>query len=264
MNIIELRQQWEAEEKSAKIHGWDFSHLDGRWAEQKPRWEYEDIVISYLNRTDRLLDMETGGGEILLKMGHPFDLTSVTEGYSPNVELCRQKLSPLGIDVRCVTHCSELPFGDDSFDIVINRHGSYDVDEVCRVLREGGIFITEQVGEQNGNDFSRLLVDGFESACGGWNLKNCGDDFIDAGFRILFADEDFPSIRFYDVGALVWYAKIIEWEYPGFSVEACFDHLCRAERGLQQIGEIIGSAHLFMIVAVNNSSKHSSDEVLRH
>ena len=35
----------------------------------------------------RLLDMDTGGGEFLLSLGHPFERTAATEGYPPNVEL---------------------------------------------------------------------------------------------------------------------------------------------------------------------------------
>ena len=46
-----------------------------------------------------LLDMGTGGGEFLLTLGHPGEHTTVTEGYPPNVQLCRQRLEPLGIQV---------------------------------------------------------------------------------------------------------------------------------------------------------------------
>ena len=28
------------------------------------------------------------------------------------------------------------------------------------------------------------------------------------------------------MGAFVWFARIIQWEFPGFSVDACFDRLC--------------------------------------
>jgi SAM-dependent methyltransferase len=260
MEFNQLRQQWEEEERGAQIHGWDFSHLDGRWDVQATEWKYEDIVMRYLKKSDRLLDMDTGGGEILLRFGHPYEQTSVTEGYAPNVELCRQKLSPLGIDVHCVTDYGTLPFENESFDIVINRHGSYDVSEVRRVLREGGIFITEQIGEQNGNAFSERLIDDYSSSFAGWNLDNCSNALKDAGFHIDTACENFPAMRFFDVGALVWYAKIIEWEYPGFSVDTCFDKLCEAEKEIQQTGEIAGNAHLFMIVAVSQSPSDQSPE----
>jgi len=65
MNSTELIKQWEAEENFA-FQGWDFSHLNGRWHSPEPPWDYKAIVKSYLKDTDILLDMGTGGGEVLL------------------------------------------------------------------------------------------------------------------------------------------------------------------------------------------------------
>ena len=61
MNNDELVRQWEAEENHA-FQGWDFSHLDGRWISPELPWDYVKIIKSYLNDTDVLLDMGTGGG----------------------------------------------------------------------------------------------------------------------------------------------------------------------------------------------------------
>jgi SAM-dependent methyltransferase len=36
-----------------------------------------------------------------------------------------------------------LPFPDASFDIVLNRNGKYEINEVCRVLSTGGVFCSE-------------------------------------------------------------------------------------------------------------------------
>ena len=55
----------------------------------------------------------------------------------------------------------------------------------------------------------------------------------EAGFEILKSDEVFRPIRFYDVGAFVWFARVIVWEFPDFSVDRCFDKLLE----LQQIIE---------------------------
>ena len=53
-----------------------------------------------------------------------------------------------------------LPFHNDEFDIVINRHGNYVPAELHRILKPGGIFITEQVGEDNERDLVELLLPG--------------------------------------------------------------------------------------------------------
>ena len=71
----------------------------------------------------------------------------------------------------------------------------------------------------------------------------------DAGFEILEARECFRPIRFFDVGALVWFARIIEWEFPGFSVDTCRDRLLNAQRILEQNGCIEGKIHRFLLAA---------------
>ena len=73
----------------------------------------------------KLLDYDTGGGEFLLTLGHPYENTAATEGFPPNVALCRAPLTPLGIDLRECSDPACLPFADSSFDIVINRHGDF-------------------------------------------------------------------------------------------------------------------------------------------
>ena len=64
-----LRRAWEAEEAVAHIHGWDFSHIEGRYScEDDLPWDYRAIVRSFLRPDARLLDYDTGGGEFLLKL----------------------------------------------------------------------------------------------------------------------------------------------------------------------------------------------------
>lgn len=125
MNGNDLKAQWKYEEDFA-FQGWDFSHIEGRWASGILPWDYREIVLSFLKSTGRLLDLGTGGGEFLLSLGHPFALISVTEAYPPNVELCKRKLAPLGVTVAQTYEDDRLPFEDSSFDIVINRHESFD------------------------------------------------------------------------------------------------------------------------------------------
>ena len=62
-------------------------------------------------------------------------------------------------------------------------------------------------------------------------------------------EECFRPIRFTDVGALVWFARIIEWEFPGFSVDGCLARLMEAQKVLEEKGMIEGSIHRFLLVA---------------
>ena len=46
----------------------------------------------------------------------------------------------------------------ETFDIVINRHGAFDENEIWRVLKPKGIFITQQVGAENDRELVELLL----------------------------------------------------------------------------------------------------------
>ena len=134
MNQTELNVIWKKEEEAAHIHGWDFSHIRGRYEEEHDLpWNYKKQVQQYLKKDFCLLDYDTGGGEFLLSLNHPFDKTSATEGYPPNVQLCSNKLLPLGIDFKECSDPSRIPFANETFDIILNRHGNFCADELYRL-----------------------------------------------------------------------------------------------------------------------------------
>ena len=42
MDELKLREIWKKEEEAAHIHGWDFSHINGRYEEENDLpWDYE-------------------------------------------------------------------------------------------------------------------------------------------------------------------------------------------------------------------------------
>lgn len=248
MKDSQLKANW-LKEEAAAFSGWDFSHLDGRWKSEPLHWNYKEIVLSHLNPEHKLLDMGTGGGEFLLSLNHPYSLTYATEGYVPNVVLCKQKLSPLGIDIRQIVSDDEIPFDDNSFDIIINRHESFDLGEVKRVLKDGGMFITQQVGGENNLSLSLSLIDGFIPNYNGFSLESAQKDCTENGFEILYKNEQISSLKFFDVGAIVYFAKIIEWSFPNFSVNSCFKQLKKLQREIDKKGFVETQEHRFIIVS---------------
>lgn len=248
--INELRKEWEAEEKIAHIHGWDFSHIHDRYDEEEDLpWDYKTIIDEYLLPDMKLMDYDTGGGEFLLSLGHPYKNTSATEGFAPNVELCRKTLLPLGIDFKECADPSDIPFADNSFDIFINRHGSFDPVEASRLLKDGGFFITQQVGARNDRDLVKMVLPDTPQPFPELELSIQTKKFEEAGFEIIRAEEAFRPIKFFDIGAFVWFARIIEWEFPGFSVETCFDNLLKMQEAIDKDGFIEGTIHRYLIVA---------------
>ena len=133
--------------------------------------------------------------------------------------------------------------------MIINRHGSFDPKEISRVLRKGGLFITQQVGCDNDRDLVISVLPDAPVPFPDMKLSVQKQAFTEAGFSILRGEEHYGAINFYDVGAFVWFAKIIEWEFPGFSVDRCFDKLLYMQRDIDVIGRVEGTTHRYLIVA---------------
>lgn len=79
-------------------------------------------------------------------------------------------------------------------------------------------------------------------------LDKTEQEFSNAGFTVIDGQEAYRPICFYDVGALVWYARIIEWEFPGFSVNNNLEQLFKAQEILERDGVVQGTIHRYMIV----------------
>lgn len=126
MNINALKNEWIKYEE-VKFEGWDFSYIKNDWENETLPWNYAGIVNKYLSPALELLDMGTGGGEFLLSLNHPYGKTSVTEGWQPNIELLKRKLVPLGINLASIDDDDIIDYDDNSFDIIINRHESFNV-----------------------------------------------------------------------------------------------------------------------------------------
>ena len=245
-----LLVQWLHEQEIAHIKGWDFSHIRNRYKEEDDLpWDFGSIIKSYLHDTDYLLDMETGGGEFLLSFLANPKQTAAIEGYAPNIKLCEERLLPLGIDFKGADGGDELPFEDDYFDLVTNRHGKYNIQELRRILKSGGMFLTQQVGAENDRDLVKLLLGDGELPFPKAYLSIASQEFIDNGFDIIEEAEAYRPIEFYDVGALVWFARIIDWEFPYFEVEKYQENLFKAQKIIEQDGVIKGKIHRYYFVA---------------
>ena len=105
------------------------------------------------------------------------------------------------------------------------------------------------MGEDNDRELVELVLPGLKKPYGGWSMAPVAENLKSAGFAVEKQDEAFAPIRFFDTGALVWFARIIQWEFPGFSVDACFDRLLAVDEIIRQKGEVAGRAHRFFLKA---------------
>lgn len=249
MDKTELLAIWQREEQQPFI-GWDFSYLARRMTEDPLPWDYIAQAGALMDRAASVLDMDTGGGERLLEMrSHWPPRVVATEEYPPNLALATERLALLGVEVRDV-HISDddpLPFADGEFDLVLNRHSSFNAAEIARILSEGGCFLTQQV---HGMWMWDLL------ACFGvrpqWpdaTPQQYVPRLRAAGMEIVQVQEWSGKLRFTDVGAIVYYLKAVPWEVPCFSVATHQAELFALQDRLEQTGDLSFFASYYTIQA---------------
>jgi ubiquinone/menaquinone biosynthesis C-methylase UbiE len=240
-------------EYNQPFSGWDMSYLKDRRVELPTahHWDYTAAVLAAIGDAETLLDMGTGGGERLASLAEKHPLppsTYATEGYAPNVEVARRRLEPLGITVIGIDDDHHLPFENEQFDLIINRHASYAPREVLRIIKPGHRFITQQVGYQTNRRLHELIES--EPRDSRYSkLQTAVRELQNAGWQIIEQQEEMFPTRYYDVGAIVYYLKAIPWEIPDFSVEKYFDKLLAIKKLIERDGFIEVLFHQFFIVA---------------
>ncbi len=234
-----------------ELTGWDFTWLDSRSTDDPLPWDYESIARSRMESAQAVLDVDTGGGEVFSRLG-PFPTVAwATEGYLPNVAISREKLIPLGIQVADTSEIPGiLPFVDDTFDLVLNRHGDVLARETARVLLPGGRFLSQQVGGENCLDLNRALQEEVSYIYSDGTLAKVTGELEEAGLQILDAREAFPNRIFYDIASVVFYLKAIPWQINDFSVEKYREPLLRIHEKINREGSFAVRQHRLLVEAL--------------
>lgn len=233
---------------SEPIEGWDFSFLRGRTADQPLPWIYQDVASSLVAQARRVLDVDTGGGEIFVSLRPPAGSVAV-EPYAPNLPVAGRCLEPLGVGVieRTSRH---LPVGDGLFDLVLNRHGDVHAGEMYRALAPGGRLLTQQVAARNDVEFNEALgippaVDPTIAS----TLNELVSDLEAVGFVINDAREASIVTRYLDIGAVIYQLRIVSWQAPGFDPVRHRPQLRRMHDQIIDTGGFVVHSKRFLVQA---------------
>lgn len=234
------------------FQGWDFSYLEGRWQSSSVPWDYRGLVMDRAAQAHTMLDVGTGGGEFLSALLPLPPRTLATEAYGPNVRVAHRRLSPLGVPVVQLDdkEGNLLPFANTVFDLVIDRHEGYRASEIFRILRPGGRFLTQQVGGENCMDINRALQEAPSAPYQFWTHAYELDQLRAAGFTILQEAEAFPPLIFRDIGALVFYLKVVPWQVEDFSIERYREKLLQIHYNIEKFGPMVVREHRTLVEAV--------------
>lgn len=195
------------------LNGWDFSRV--RAGRDPTLWDYVDVVRQYLKPTDHVLDIGTGGGEIFLSLASFFGVGVGVDQNPAMIATAQHNLSTLALDNISFRRMegSDLQFEADEFDVVLLRHLRVYVSEIVRVLRPGGYFITQLVGQRTSLNF----LDAF-----GWTPASFGPDwwqtvaelahqFRAHGCHILTQAEYDVPYWFKDVESFIFWLMSVPW-----------------------------------------------------
>jgi SAM-dependent methyltransferase len=248
-----------AEGDAAPVAGWDFSWFDGRATEERPAWGYARLLSDRLRRAQAVLDIQTGGGEVLVGALRAADrpeaaasgptVLAATESWPPNLARARHNLAPFGGEVVEVADDATLPFPPASFDLVVSRHPALVVwPEIARVLAPGGAYFSQQVGAGSNRELIDFMM-GPQPVNPGRSPQLAVAAATAAGLEVVDLREQALRVEFFDVAAVVHFLKKVLWTVPGFTVAGYREPLARMHEHIQASGSFVCYSQRFLIEA---------------
>jgi SAM-dependent methyltransferase len=228
--------------RGERITAWEFAWRDGQPGE--PSWSFPELARKLVRRSTALLDLDTGNGELLAELAPLPPHTVAVESWARNTPVARDRLEPFGVTVL-----TELPGGEDEFDVVLSRHGRLPADDIARLLRPGGRLLSQQVGSDDLAGVNEVLG-AAPAHLRPWNAQVAAYALETAGLDVIDVREERPSLTFRDVASVVRQLEDLPWQIRDFTPARYAEGLDRLESFLRTHGELTVAAHRFLVQAV--------------
>ncbi|MEI2406422.1 class I SAM-dependent methyltransferase [Niallia taxi] len=134
-------------DKVGKLNGWDFSKL--KVTTEGIKWDFYEEVTKRGKSSDILLDVGTGGGENLLRIASSLLFLVGIDFSRGMIETAQSNYKQSKVsNVRFFQMSSDnLQFPTGFFDVISNCHAAFASMEIARVIKNEGLFLTQQVSE---------------------------------------------------------------------------------------------------------------------
>lgn len=168
--------------KAAKQGGWSSGKLN---AETKWGDIYQNITRK-LTGSESVLDIGTAEGKRFLRLASKIKFGVGIDSESEMIKLADKNAKGFHNMSFKVMSARKLKFPAKTFDIVIARHAPIDFKEALRVLKPGGILISQQVHENDKLNLKKMFHRGQNfNITPGTLLKKYLIEAKQAGFKII-------------------------------------------------------------------------------
>ena len=234
----------------ASIEVWNFGWLEGRAVEERPTWRYFDRVAERAAEVSTLLEVQAGVGSMIGTLPSLPRLSVATEGFPPSVAMATPRLRSRDVYLVVTSQTRQgLPFAEGTFELVISRH-PIEVwwREIARVLRPGGSYFAQHVGPHSLRSLSEFLMGPLPDA-------STRDAQVErraaegAGLLVQSMCREHPRTAFYDIGAVVYFLRLVPWIVPSFTVAKYRDSLRQLHETIERHGAFETTASRTLIEA---------------
>jgi SAM-dependent methyltransferase len=184
----------------------------------------------------------------LATVEQPPELLVATESWPPNVAVAHRRLAPLGAHV-VVADAPALPFTADCFDLVVSRHPVEILwDEVARVLRPHGTYLSQQIGAGTNRELTAFMM-GPQPVNQSRSIESLRAAAEEAGLEVVDLRSCGLRVEFYDVAAVVYFLRKVRWTVPDFSVRKYDQRLRAMHEHIEREGAFVCTAQRVLLEA---------------
>jgi SAM-dependent methyltransferase len=167
-----------------------------------------------------------------------------TEAWHVNAPIAAKRLAGIAHVVRASS--LELPFAPETFDLLLDRHEELEPNEIGRVLRPGGILLTQQVIPEVWCELRAFFP---RMTDFGPHFERYQTGLQAAGLVIRRAERYAAPEAFRELGELVYMLTIAPWTISDFDLERDLDALLAVEELLSRPEGIVLTAGHYLIEA---------------
>jgi SAM-dependent methyltransferase len=202
-------------EAARTFTGWGFSQFGtARFLGSPNPWDYNAMARDRMSAAETVLDIGTGGGERFSRLCADFTGKAVaTESWHINAPIAAKRLQPLGASL---IYCDDdnLPFRDASFDLLLNRHAGMNPKDAARLLKPGGMLLTEQITGDHWGELRQFFPRSTTGRSDGffrWLVA-----FRSTGLVVMDARKYAVPAAYRSLGDLVFMLCVTPWTIPDF------------------------------------------------